>query len=196
MSNNPLLTEQLSTILLERGINSVDDLVNHWEELSKAGFTEANFTRIYQSLASAEESSSTSSVRVRTYRSHDYARVEELRQYLAGNTASPEGLGTLAEEALCEVAVLDRKIIGYVLHEEDSGATQIREIVVDESYRGRGVMEALLSRTETENPLVLRVNVHNSHALRAFQRYGFDQVDTEGDYHILQKVPGSIIDLF
>ncbi len=177
-----LLSQQLKNLGIHSSVNSVDDLIECWDQLTSEQRVEG-----YRLLSAAEERVEVAGYSIRQYRSaRDRKSVSWLRNYILNvvpDCSIFNGIGD-GDSTLCNVAECEERVVGYVSHDEDSCFRYVHEIVVASKYRRRGVMSGLLSSIEGDVPLGLLVHSTNQRAQQAFAHFGFVQRSSTPDGYL------------
>ena len=94
------------------------------------------------------------------------------------------------------IIVLDgEKPVGWYVTAESADETRLVNIMVLTQHRGQGIgstiLHTLLAASNTAGkPLRLAVAIHNGHALRFYQRLGFQRIGGDEVQHYMEGPPG------
>lgn len=92
-----------------------------------------------------------------------------------------------------DIIELDGKAIGRLYLERRKDEFRIVDIALLPEYRGRGIgshfMKSIMAESAAHN-LPVRIHVeHDNPAMRLYHRLGFEQIDTNGVYRLMEWTP-------
>lgn len=87
-------------------------------------------------------------------------------------------------------AFSDKQLVGMGAVKIMSGYAEIKRMYVEESHRGLGIAESILSRLEIyaveqgENRICLETGIYHEAAMRLYKKLGYKVIDQFGEYKI------------